>query len=50
MTPTEDPKDKANRLRERRLTEIERTKSAEASSASLSSDLRAIYGMKQVGR
>ena len=50
MGPKEDPKDKAARLRERRLTEIERTKTAESAAGSLTSDLRAIYGLRQLGK
>jgi hypothetical protein len=45
MKPKEDPKDKAARLRERRLTEVERTSSAEQNAQSLTSDLMAVYGM-----
>lgn len=38
--------DKAARLRERRLSEIERTQSTEDTAGGLTSDLRAVYGMK----
>lgn len=44
--PKEDPKDKAARLRERRITDIERGQTAQESASSLTTDLRAIYGMK----
>jgi hypothetical protein len=50
MKPKEDPKDKANRLRERRMTEIERSKTAESAAGSLTSDLRSIYGLRQLGK
>ena len=46
MKPKEDPADKAARMRERRLSEIERTQSTEDSAGGLTSDLRAVYGMK----
>lgn len=48
--PKEDPKDKAARLRERRITNIERQQTAEESASSLTTDLRAIYGMKGLNR
>jgi hypothetical protein len=48
--PKEDPKDKAARLRERRITGIERQQTAEESASSLTTDLRAIYGMKGLNR
>lgn len=49
MTPKEDPADKAARLRERRLTDIERTKTTQESAAGLTSDLHGIYGMGALG-
>jgi hypothetical protein len=45
-TPQEDPADKAARLRERRMTDVERAKSTEESAAGLSADIRSIYGQK----
>jgi len=42
----EDPKDKKARLRERRITDVGRQKSAEKQASGLTSDIRAIYGMK----
>lgn len=42
--PKEDPQDKKARLRERRLSEIERQQSAEGNAAGLSADIRAVYG------
>lgn len=50
MKPKEDPADKAARLRERRMTEIERRKSSEDFASGLTSDLRAIYGMTGIQR
>lgn len=42
----EDPADKAARLRERRMTEVERQKSTEESAAGLAADIRSIYGQR----
>lgn len=42
--PKEDPADRRARLRERRLSEVDRQVATEANAASLASDLRAIYG------
>jgi hypothetical protein len=42
----EDPADKEARLRERRITDVDRQKSAEQNADGLTSDIRAIYGMK----
>jgi hypothetical protein len=50
MNTKEDPKDKAARLRERRITEVERSKTAESAAGSLTSDLRSIYGLRQIGK
>lgn len=46
MKAKEDPADKASRLRERRITEVERQKTTEQSASGLTSDLRAVYGMR----
>lgn len=46
MKPKENGADKAARLRERRMTEVERAQSAETSAQSLTSDLQAIYGRR----
>lgn len=43
MKPKEDPAEKAARLRERRMSELELTKATENNAASMSSDLRATY-------
>ncbi len=43
-TPKEDPADRAARLRERRITELERGETAQETAAGLTSDIRAIYG------
>ena len=42
--PKEDPADKAARLRERRMTELERGVSAQDNAAGATTDIRAIYG------
>jgi len=42
----EDPADKAARRRERRITDIARQKSSEEMASGLTSDIRAVYGMK----
>lgn len=48
--PKEDPADKKARLRERRLSEIERMQTAEGNAAGLAADLRAVYGtLKSAG-
>lgn len=46
MTPREDPKDKAARLRERRLSEIELGRASQQTAADLTTDLRGAYGMR----
>jgi hypothetical protein len=46
--PKEDPEDRKARLRERRLTEIDRTQNAEKTAAGLTSDLRAVYGLRNM--
>lgn len=46
MKPKEDPEDKAARLRERRLSLLERNASTQESAKGLTSDLRAVYGLK----
>lgn len=48
MKPKEDPKDKAARLRERRISEVERTQTAQEQASALSSDIRAVYGMRKM--
>ena len=45
MTPKENSADKAARLRERRMAELEQTRAAETNAASQSSDTRAVYGI-----
>lgn len=44
--PRENKEDRKARLRERRLSEIDRTQSAEQQAAGLTTDLRAIYGLR----
>lgn len=46
--PKEDPADKAARLRERRMTELDRARSGEMNAASLTSDMRSVYNMKSL--
>lgn len=48
-TPREDPADKAARLRERRMTEMERGQTAMESAAGATTDLRSIYGSQPKG-
>ena len=43
-TPKEDPKDKAARLRERRIAELERSASVRTEARGLTGDLRRTYG------
>lgn len=42
----EDPADKAARFRERRITNLARNEAAQDTASGLSSDIRAVYGMK----
>lgn len=44
--PKEDPADKAARLRERRLSGLDRNRAAQEQAGQLTSDLRAIYGFR----
>lgn len=44
----ESASDKAARERERRITESERTRTAERSASDLATDLNAIYGLRQI--
>ena len=48
MGPSEDPQDKAARLRERRISELERMRASQENAAGLTSDIRAIYGLRGV--
>lgn len=45
-SPKESPEDRAARLRERRISELERTGAATRNSAGLASELNAIYGLR----
>jgi hypothetical protein len=47
MKPKEDPEDRKARLRERRLTDIERARALQENAADLTSELRAIYGLRK---
>ena len=43
-TPKEDPSDKAARLRERRMSELERSRTVQTQARDLTGDVRRIYG------
>lgn len=45
-TPKEDPQDKAARLRERRLSELEQDQAAQDTAKGLTTDIRAVYGLR----
>lgn len=45
-TPKEDPADRAARLSERRLSELEQVRAGQANAAAMTSDLRAVYGFR----
>lgn len=47
--PKEDPADKKARLRERRLSELERAGATQDNASGLTADVRAIYGMQPKG-
>ena len=47
-TPKEDPKDKAARERERRMTELDRARAAQKEAAGLTTDLRSVYGLRSM--
>ena len=47
--PKEDPRDRAARLRERRMAEVEQQGAAQDQAGRLASDLRAIYGYSMFG-
>jgi hypothetical protein len=44
--PKEDPEDKKDRQRQRRIAEVERQDAAQTTAADLTTDLRAIYGLR----
>lgn len=48
MKPKENPEDKAARLRERRLSLLEQKETTEESARGLTTDLRAVYGLKNI--
>lgn len=48
MGPKEDPEDKKTRLRERRLSRLERRDAASQTASGLTSDLRAVYGLRNL--
>lgn len=48
MQPKEDNADKADRLRERKLSLLERRRSAEENASGLSTDLGSVYGLEGI--
>ncbi len=44
--PEEDPEAKKDRLRQRRLSMLDRRETSEEAAGGLTSDLRAVYGLK----
>lgn len=46
--PKEDPADRAARLRERRLSEIDQTRAGQKTAGDLTSDLRSVYGFRGI--
>lgn len=46
MGPKEDPQAKKDRLRERRLSLLDRRKTAEETAGGLTSDLASVYGLR----
>jgi hypothetical protein len=49
MKPKEDPEDRKQRIRERRLSELELSKSAQENARGLSTDLFSVYGIGMGG-
>jgi hypothetical protein len=47
MKPKEDPADRAARLRERRMSELDQMRAGEANAASLTSDLKSTYNFSR---
>lgn len=48
MGPKEDPDAKRDRMRQRRLSVLDRRETAEEAAGGLTSDLRAVYGLKGI--
>lgn len=44
--PKEDPEDKKARLRERRMSELERARVSQKASFGMTSDLASVYGLR----
>lgn len=44
--PKEDPADRAARLSERRMSELEQVRAAQGNAAAMTSDLRSVYGFR----
>ena len=47
-SPKEDPADKAARLRERRLSELELTQTTEKQAGGLGNDLASVFGLRSI--
>ena len=47
-SPKEDPADKAARLRERRISELERSMATEKQAGGLMSDIGSVYGIRSI--
>ena len=47
-SPREDPADKAARLRERRLSELELTQTTEKQAGGLGNDLASVFGLRSI--
>lgn len=47
-TPKENPEDRKARLRERRISEIERSTATQNTAGDLTADLRAVYGLRGI--
>lgn len=45
MRPKEDPKDRADRERQRRIAELDRRETAQENAGGLTTDLRSVYGL-----
>lgn len=46
--PKEDPKDKAARMRERRISQLERNSATQMTASDLTSDLKSVYGLRGI--
>lgn len=48
MRPKEDPKDRAERERQRRIAALDRRETAEENAAGITTDLRSVYGLRSI--